>query len=258
MSSIKEALRTVCATYALEPVAVYRRGTAPTWPLEAKDEDDLQRQLVAGGHFLPLPKEPAALANILETSVCSHVTRKLHELYGIESLTGTERGYPDLEIVTRPADAEQDRFYAVDIKVARLKPTKRGRSQTKTQSRITLYTGNTYFRHPDHAWPGMSRPFAEYAQHLDIIVLYNLSDANHRVEDIELLVCEPWQIASKRRSSTTREYIGAVDDLRQLREMKGEFESQEAFYAYWRNYKFKTPAALEAHMRKVLAAAAKA
>ncbi len=250
MIDLKLALRAICQSYELEPVAVYRRGSSTGWPLQATDEDDLQQKLASGGHFLPLPKEPAALANILESSVRAHVMQKLHDLHGLSSRVGTERGYPDVE-VTGPAVG--DLFYAVDIKVARRKPTKNGLPATKTQSRITLYTGNTYFRYPEIHWPGTFRAFQDYSQHLDIVVLYNLSDTNHRVEDIELLVCEPWEIGSKQRSSTTREYLGAVDGLRELRAMKGEFATPEEFYAFWRKFPFKTGKAVENQLRKLMA-----
>ena len=50
---------------------------------------------------------------------------------------GGERGYPDLEF---SGDAFGGGFHAVDVKAAR-----RAKNGKKTQSRITLYTGNTYF-----------------------------------------------------------------------------------------------------------------
>jgi hypothetical protein len=40
------------------------------------------------------------------------------------------------------------------VKVARF--NKKG---TQTKNRITLYTGNTFFRHPKLKWPGTFRPF---------------------------------------------------------------------------------------------------
>lgn len=50
---------------------------------------------------------------------------------------------------------------------------------------------------------------------------------------------EPWRIASRDRSSTTREYIGAVQDLDSLRAGRGAFATPEAFYDYWRWFPFK-------------------
>jgi hypothetical protein len=91
-----------------------------------------------------------------------------------------------------------------------------------TNSRITLYTGNTYFKHPNLHWPGTFRPFSDYAGHVDILLLYTLNlETRGRAEDLELIVQEPWRIGSKERSSTTREYIGAVTEIERLREGRG-------------------------------------
>ena len=94
----------------------------------------------------------------------------------------------------------------MDIKAAR-----RAANGRQTQSRITLYTGNTYFKWPGLHWPGTFRPFSDYATHLDVLMIYTLNpDSNARVEDLEIIVQEPWRIASRDRSSTTREYLGAI------------------------------------------------
>jgi hypothetical protein len=68
-----------------------------------------------------------------------------------------------------------------------------------------------------------------------------------------LIVQEPWRIASRQRSSTTREYIGAVDSLERLRSGAGEFESEEEFYRFWRAYPFRTGRAVEQQLRRLLA-----
>src|SRR5690606_17805261 len=94
----------------------------------------------------------------------------------------------------------------------------------------------------------------DYQQHLDIVVLYNLTDERHRVDDVEVLVHEPWRIASRKRSSTTREYLGAVDRIADLRDGKGEFETQEEFYSFWRKFPFKTGKIVEQQLQKALKA----
>ena len=230
--TITEWLRRVCGGYEVEPIAVYRAAGEHDWPLIAQDELELRRRLSEGGHFLPLPKEPAALANVLEVSIVDFVLRHLNEVPGAEGQRGTERGYPDIEVSGTAFGGGQ---HAVDVKVAR-----RSRSRRQTDSRITLYTGNTYFRYPQLKWPGTFRPFQDYQSHLDIIVLYTLNDATDaRVEDLEVIVQEPWRIASRQRSSTTREYIGAVVGIEDLRGGRGEFQSPDEFYRFWRKYQFK-------------------
>ncbi len=49
---------------------------------------------------------------------------------------------------------------------------------------------------------------------------------------------EPWRIASRSRSSKTRNYIGAVMDVPAIRAGSGEFSSKEEFYSYWRTYEW--------------------
>lgn len=57
-------------------------------------------------------------------------------------------------------------------------------------------------------------------------MIYTLNpESNARVEDLEIIVQEPWRIASRERSSTTREYIGAIDDIAGLRAGAGVFKS---------------------------------
>lgn len=91
-------LRETCSGYAFDLAAVYLRTGNHDWPLTANDPDDLHRQLEAGGHFLPLPKEPAALANVLEVSLVDFVLDRVAQASGITAERGTERGYPDIEL----------------------------------------------------------------------------------------------------------------------------------------------------------------
>lgn len=236
-------LREFLSGHNLDPIAVYRLSGDHDWPLVANDEAELARKLAQGGHLLALPKEPAALANVIEVSLVDYILKAIDALDGADAVRGTERGYPDIEI---SGDAFGGGFHAVDVKVAR-----RNKAKTQTQSRITLYTGNTYFMWPKLKWPGTFRPFQEYASHLDIICIYTLNESHARVEDLELIVQEPWRIASKKRSSTTREYLGAVTKLDDLRQGRGEFDSPEAFYAYWRKYKFKISEAVQTQLQKL-------
>ena len=244
-------LRDLCGRYEHEPVAVYRRRGSHAWPIEAADADDLERQLREGGHFLPLPKESASLANVIEVSLVDFLLRQVEGRDDIRLVRGTERGYPDLELT---GSAFGDEHHAIDVKTARRAVTKAGRLNPKrTQSRITLYTGNTYFRHPELRWPGTFRPFQDYASHIDILAIYTLDEASDaRVRDLELIVQEAWRIGSRQRSSTTREYIGAVDDIELLREGRGEFETANDFYRYWRRFHFKIGRTVEEQLKKLL------
>jgi hypothetical protein len=238
-------LRQRCSEFVFFPAGVYVEQGDHDWPLVAHDPADLTAKLDAGGHLVSLPKESAALANVIEVALVDFLMERLSEVDGASGRRGEERSYPDLEI---SGDAFEGTFHAVDVKMARLR-----KSGSQTQSRCTLYTGNTYFKWPTIRWPGMFRPFEDYASHLDIVGIYRL-DVGYRgrVHDLELIVHEPWRIASKERSSTTREYLGAVTNIAALREGLGEFESEAAFYKYWRAYPFRVPKAVERQLEKAL------
>jgi Restriction endonuclease EcoRV len=240
-------LRQQCADYSFGAGGVFLRDSdQATWPLTAGGPAELEARLQDGGHLLPLPKEPAALANILEVSILNFLEARISQVPGAAIQRGTERGYPDLEI---SGAAFGGGHHAIDVKAAR-----RGKSLKQTQSAITLYTGNTYFKWPDLHWPGTFRPFNEYTSHLDLLLIYTLNEgSNARVEDLEVIVQEPWRIASRNRSSTTREYIGAVSNIADLREGRGAFETPAAFYDYWRKFPFKVSPQVQRQLQRLLA-----
>lgn len=213
--------------------------------MQASSEDDLETALAERGHLMPLPKEPASLANVIEVSILDFLVEHLSREEGAEPRRGGERGYPDLEV---KGPRFGDGIHAVDIKVAR-----RAESGRRTNSRITLYTGNTYFMYPELPWSLTLRPFGDYESHLDLVVLYDFEPEKlSRLANVELIIHEGWRLASRQRSSTTREYIGAVTSIEDLRAGKGEFDSEEEFYSYWRSYPFKIGKAVKQQLQKLL------
>jgi hypothetical protein len=72
------------------------------------------------------------------------------------------------------------------------------------------------------------------------------------VENLQLIVQEPWRIASKQRSSTTREYLGAVMTIADLVEGRGEFPTEAEFYTFWRKYPFKIGRVVQQQLDKLL------
>ncbi|KUI09902.1 restriction endonuclease [Mycolicibacterium acapulense] len=249
-AAAQEWLREQCADYVFDLAGVLRLKGDLSWPITAVDASNLAQALIAGRHMLPLPKEPAALANVLEVGIVDFLVERAASVTDVIVGRGTERGYPDFEL-SGPRFGKG--FHAVDVKVARRKVNKK-KPPTVTQSRISLYTGNTYFMYPELHWPGTIRPFEQYSSHLDVVCVYTLDEDDFgRVADLELLVHPTWTIASKQRSSTTREYIGAITNLDALRDGRGEFGDEEAFYKYWREYDFKIGKAVRQQLRRLLA-----
>lgn len=248
---IEAWLRECCAAYEFDIRGAFRRRGTTSWPLTVASSEELEAALVDGDHILPLPKEPAALANVLEVSIVDFVLSQVAEQEEAAGQRGTERGYPDIELW---GDAFGGGHHAVDVKIAKRAVNKKGVPTGRTQSRITLYTGNTYFRYPQLVWPPNFRAFNDYATHLDIIGIYTLAEKSaSRVRDLELIVQPAWKIASRQRSSTTREYIGAVQDIEALSNGKGEFATPEEFYRYWHKYKFKIGGVVQKQLDKLLA-----
>lgn len=246
---LRDWLTRQCAEYSFNVGGVFQRDSdVATWPLAATGPAELESRLTAGGHLLPLPKEPAALANVLEVSIVNFLTLRALSIRGAQVRRGNERGYPDLEV---SGAAFGGGYHAVDVKAAR-----RASNGRQTQSRITLYTGNTYFKWPELHWPGTFRAFSEYATHVDVIMIYTFNPKiNARVEELEIIVQEPWCIASKERSSTTREYIGAVTSIDGLRSGVGAFTTPAAFYEYWRKFPFKVSPQVQTQLQRLLRAA---
>lgn len=182
------------------------------------------------GKVIPLPKEPAVVAKVIEVSVTEHFKRKAYAVPGLDLLDDLSgRGYPDVMLAGR---AVENRRIALDVKVARRKPRASG-DPTKTQSRITLGPFDSYFRRPNDPIPGVGVAYGDMTWHLDLIVLYDWVDGG--VSGVEVLVVETWRVASMKRSSTTRNYIGAVDSIADLRAERGAFDTADEFYAYWRS-----------------------
>lgn len=239
-----------CKEYMYDLAGVFRLQGNLAWPITAESITALAELLADGGHILPLPQEPAALANVLEVSLVNFLIERANATNGATALRGTERGYPDLEL---SGPRFGGGFHAVDVKVAKRKVTRAGSPTNLTQSRITLYTGNTYFRYPQLHWPGTFRPFDEYTSHLDVIAIYTLNYTSlARVDDLELIIQPAWKVGSKQRSSTTREYIGAVQHIDALRDGRGEFDSPEEFYRYWRRYNFRIGRVVQQQLDRLL------
>lgn len=215
-------------------IGVFRERADHPWPLSADSPEELRKLLMQTGHLLPLPTEPAALANVMELELRETLVNAIGAVDGAAVTQGTERSYPDLEF---HGEYFGGGWRAVDIKCARRKKTSKGvQSASGLQSRIALYTGNTYFLWPQLKFSGALRPFGDYEELLSIVVMYDfLKDSPERIGNVEVIAHESWRLGSKARASATREYIGSVRTLDEIRNGTGEFATAEEFYSYWRS-----------------------
>lgn len=226
-SALLEWLREHTNAWAPSIVGVFREDALHGWPVSAGSASELRQLLVDTGHLLPLPSEPAALANVMEIELRKHLLEAALLTPGAEASEGTERSYPDLEF---SGEAFGGGLRAVDIKCARRK------TPNTLNNRIALYTGNTYFLWPSLKFSGILRPFGEYQELISIVVIYTFKpELPERIADVEVVVHESWRIGSKARASATREYIGSVQTIADLIAGRGEFQSAKEFYDYWRH-----------------------
>ncbi|MDE2145001.1 MAG: restriction endonuclease [Patescibacteria group bacterium] len=179
------------------------------------------------GKVIPLNLEPGTLGNVIEGLLIAHLHQKLNGRGDVSAKEGGFRYYPDLEL---SGPLFKNKVLALDIKAAR----RSERNRNRTQSRITLYSFGTYLKYQDKKFPQTLRPFHDYAHHLDLIVIFDVDTAKKSVGNFEILVVEPWKIASKTPSSATRDYVGAVMEIDKMREERGDvFKSQKEFYEFW-------------------------
>ena len=72
-----DLLREICGRYRFESIAIFKMSGSSQMALTAKNEAELVTKLDFGDHFLPLPKEPAALANIIEVAIIDFLMDEL-------------------------------------------------------------------------------------------------------------------------------------------------------------------------------------
>jgi hypothetical protein len=105
---LSEWLRRQCADFRFDLGGVFRCDSdRAEWPVHAASPNELEASLKRGGHLLPLPKESAALANVLEVSIVDFITSRLSGVEGAESPSTPET--PISSIRTYTGRAYRDR-----------------------------------------------------------------------------------------------------------------------------------------------------
>ena len=178
------------------------------------------------GTVYPLPSESALIGKILELSIKEYLHRKLVQVKNLRWMPGGERTYPDL---TFNGPTIFPNRFAVDVKCAR-----RAKGGQRTQSAITIGTFDAdYYRHPERKAANILMPYQDYTAHLAIVALYDYLEGT--AQRVELLVVEKWRVATRKRSSGTRCYIAAVNDIAKLKAEQGDFSGEADFNDFWRS-----------------------
>jgi hypothetical protein len=190
-------------------------------------EFDVEGLYLKSGAVRPLPKEAAVVGKVLEVSIHEYLSRRLLAVSRLKVIpASSDRVYPDL---TFDGPLIYPHRFALDVKCAR-----RAESGVGTTSAITIGTFDAeYFHNPDHKAGNIMMPYSSYTAHLALIALYDYENATAR--NIELLVVEKWRVATRKRSSGTRCYIAAAKSIDALRREQGDFNTEEAFNAFWRS-----------------------
>lgn len=190
-------------------------------------EFDVEGLYLKNGKMRPLPSESSVVGKILEVSMEEYLQRRLIQVTNLQVIpASSDRVYPDFSFSGPLISPHR---FALDVKCARVRE-----DGIKTESQITIGTFDAeYFRYPDEKAGNIMASYSSYSAHLCLIALYRYSEATAR--EIEILVVEKWRIATKKKSSGSRCYIGASPAITDLRKEKGDFASEEEFNSFWRS-----------------------
>lgn len=181
--------------------------------------------LLRDGTVLPVPSESSVIAKLIEVTLLERFRTVANAVKELDVLGApSTRTYPDIWLAGGRLNG---RKIALEVKCARRAPGGR-----RTASRITLGPYDKYFRQPTVKMAGCVLPYGDFDAHLDIIVLYDYDGG--QILNLEPLVVETWRVASRKESSGTRNYIGAVTEIERLRNEDGEFTTAQEFYSHWR------------------------
>ncbi|MCY7286701.1 MAG: hypothetical protein LH624_00210 [Cryobacterium sp.] len=184
----------------------------------------VQGILLTDGTVLPLPSESALIAKLIEVTLVQRFRTVALAVKGlIVDSAPSGRVYPDILLSGVRLGHQK---VALDVKAARRAP-----GGKRTVSRITLGPFDKYFRFPNRKMSGSWIPYGDIDHHLDVIVLYDY--VGGEISNVEALCVETWRVASRTRSSGTRNYMGAVMTLDGLRSERGEFADEGEFHSYW-------------------------
>jgi len=160
----------------------------------------------------------------LDTKVVSHIIqqiigKEISEQLGSNIIPAAEQNhYPDFSIMCGPI--------ALDVKT----------SYRKTATQINGFTLGSYGGYfGKESKKNCTLPYNSYTSHWVLGVIY--SRVAGQIKDIDLILREKWQIASRKQGSGNTKNIGSIKSIADLKSDKTIFSSEDEFTSYWMNYK---------------------
>jgi len=182
------------------------------------------------GDTIPIPKVSNCVTSIFEVDAIEIVKEIAEELGADYIEPEHSRQYPD---ATLRNGAFGDKIIALDIKTARLK------SNGERISGMTLGSYGQYFSNPKKDTQWTRFPYGEFDEHWIVCFAYQWDDdldSHEMVYEIETIIGQKWEFASKSSGSGTTTAIGSQKNMDVLRNRDATFNSEEEFEEYWREY----------------------
>ncbi|PSQ29598.1 hypothetical protein BRD16_09395 [Halobacteriales archaeon SW_6_65_46] len=182
------------------------------------------------GDMIPIPKVSNCVTAIFEVDALETAEGMADELDVTFVEPEHSRQYPD---ITLRGGVFGDKLIALDIKTARLQ------SSGERISGMTLGSYGQYFSNPETDTQWTRFPYGAYDEHWIVCFAYQWDDdldSREMVYEVETLVGQKWEFASRTSGSGTTTAIGSQKDMDALRNRDALFDSEEEFEEYWQEY----------------------
>ncbi len=182
------------------------------------------------GETIPIPKISNCVTAIFEVDAVETGREMADELDATFIEPEHSRQYPD---ITLRGGAFGDKLIALDIKTTRL------RSEGERISGITLGSYGQYFSNPERDTQWTRFPYGDFDEHWIVCFAYQWDDdldSREMVYEVETVIGQKWEFASRTSGSGTTTAIGSQTDMESLRNRDPLFNSEEQFEEYWQEY----------------------
>lgn len=182
------------------------------------------------GETIPIPKVSNCVTAIFEVDAVETAKGMADSLDASLIEPEHSRQYPD---ITLRGGVFGDNLVALDIKTARRK------SNSDQISGMTLGSYGQYFSNPDTDTQWTRFPYGAYDEHWVVCFAYRWDDglnSQEMVYDVETIVGQKWELASRSSGSGTTTAIGSQKSMESLVNREAIFGSEEEFEEYWQDY----------------------